>query len=190
MLADQSLDVCSEREHPGDVRSGRRFVLPQGNDGRFREHADAIEVAVRPRVERVLRIPNPLIHGVALDERVSGLPLVGQQTAKDEQRIGPLRAGGGLREPEDRPVVDALRPRRRACFQGLVEDDVGISHFEQVLGAGLRQQQQERAERAHHMQSLDRVCAHGQNPTFRRKVQRVGGGAVWKLLTIPVAPSK
>src|SRR2546421_8594416 len=29
-----------------------------------------------------------------------------------------------------------------------------------------------------------------QKPTFKRNVQKVGGGDVWKLLTTPVAPSK
>jgi len=81
-------------------------------------------------VEGVLRIPDPLVQRVALDESVARLPFVRQQPAELEQRVGPLRPGGRLLETEDGSVVQRNRPGSRVRFQLLLGNDVRVGHLE------------------------------------------------------------
>src|SRR2546426_6693919 len=73
-------------------------------------------------MEGVLRIPDPLIHRVALDERVARLPLVREEAAELEQRVGPLPPGRRLLKPKDGAVVERHRPGGRVGIQLVVGD--------------------------------------------------------------------
>ncbi len=135
VLPHQRLDVRDEGEHPTHIRYRIGPEFPQRRNRGISQHADTIEVAERSRVERVLGVPDSLIHRVALDEGVTRAVLVGQQAGEQKQRVRSLRARGCLVEAEHRAVVEAERPRGRVCAECVVENDVGIGYFQQILGA-------------------------------------------------------
>ncbi len=158
MLAQEDLGVPQEGEHSGDGRERIRLVRPQPVDGQQRLGPDPVQVAKRPRIERVGRVPDPLIHGVALDERIAGPPLVGQQPPEHEQRVRPLSAAHRLRESQDRPVREPDRGRSRVS----PEDDVGVGHVQQRVCTSERRQRQDarQGERRPQRQARE-VSKHG-----------------------------
>src|SRR5207302_10939095 len=70
-----------------------------------------------------------LVLVVALDECIPGAPFIRQQPAEHEQRVGPLRAGDGLRQPEYGAVVQGYGAGGRVRLQ----DDVRIRDAQEIL---------------------------------------------------------
>ena len=104
------------------------MVLAQRPDRRACLHAYPVDGPERSRMEGVLRIPDPLVHRVALDEGVARLPLVREEPAELEQRVRPLPPGRRLLQPKDHAVVERHRPGSRVGIQLLVGDDVRVGH--------------------------------------------------------------